>query len=138
VEQCKEKEEERELTLSDIIAPPAHARTVYLTQNPTTSADAALATSTQADSNSTHANYHSTDPSLDLELDISALEDDSMLKSIYDKILEGLPLAVPRPKRVDPGVATVVSSEPRYDGFYVMVYYFFSLELTCPFLKKIG
>jgi hypothetical protein len=104
VEQCKEKEEERELTLSDIIALPAHARTIYLMKNPTTSVDATLTTLTQANSNSTQANYHSTDPLLDLDLDISALEDNSMLKSIYDKILEGLPPAVPRPKCVDPGV----------------------------------
>ena len=34
-----------------------------------------------------------------------ALEDDSVLKSIYAKMLEGLPPAVPHPKWVDPGVA---------------------------------
>ena len=90
----KEKAPERELTLSDIIPPPAHARSISL-------ASGALDSSV-----SRHGQYHQTtasDPSADL--DSAALEDDSVLKSIYAKILEGLPPAVPRPKRIDPGVA---------------------------------
>jgi len=93
----QEKEEgkapERELTLSDIIPPPAHARSISLAAGPL---DASV---------SRHAQHQTTasDPSADL--DSAALEDDPVLKSIYAKILEGLPPAVPRPKRVDPGVA---------------------------------
>ena len=92
-QQEKEKAPERELTLSDIIPPPAHARSLSL-------ASGALDSSA-----SRHGQHQTTasDPSADL--DSEALEDDSVLKSIYAKILEGLPPAVPRPKRVDPGVA---------------------------------
>jgi serine/arginine repetitive matrix protein 2 len=93
-QQEKEKAPERELTLSDIIPPPAHARSISLAAG---ALDASV---------SRHGQHHQTtasDPSADL--DSEALEDDSVLKSIYAKILEGLPPAVPRPKRVDPGVA---------------------------------
>ena len=88
----KDKEEERELTLSDIIPPLAHARSISLANSLPPSV-------------SRHGQHQTTvsDPSADL--DSEALEDDSVLKSIYAKILEGLPPAVPRPKRVDPGVA---------------------------------
>ena len=93
----KEKEkgaQQKELTLSDIIPPPEHVRSISLA-----SAFLSSSVSRQAQAQ-THTN---SDPSADL--DSAALEDDSVLKSIYAKILEGLPPAIPRPKRVDPGVA---------------------------------
>ncbi|KIM47257.1 hypothetical protein M413DRAFT_271799 [Hebeloma cylindrosporum] len=92
------QEMERELTLSDIIPPPAHARNISL--------GAALDSSLLRGQDQPQANQPTlsdADPSADL--DSAALEDDSVLKSIYAKILEALPPAVPRPKRIDPGVA---------------------------------
>jgi hypothetical protein len=101
-EKRKEQGEERELTLSDIIPPPAHARSLSLAHV----LPASVPVSVSRRHGQGQGQHHTTtasDPSADL--DSAALEDDSVLKSIYAKILEGLPPAVPRPKRVDPGVA---------------------------------
>ena len=95
----KEKGAQKELTLSDIIPPPEHVRSISLA-----GASLSSSVSRQAQAQAqTHMTAADSDPSADL--DSAALEDDSVLKSIYAKILEGLPPAVPRPKRVDPGVA---------------------------------
>jgi serine/arginine repetitive matrix protein 2 len=119
------RKEERELTLSDIIPPPAHARSISLAPATTT---AAAATSSQVN--------HAADPSMDL--DSAALEDDSVLKSIYAKILEGLPPPVPRSKRVDPGVANsgVVGSTVRFQKDTSVVELFFSLFLVANVIRR--